>query len=107
MFLFIIGQSMIWFQTNGQFIWPWFRNNPIIVSVVGGSTISYIFIYATGMVVHYYDGQLWPSRFIGFAMGMIAFTILTYTVMGEPMTAKTIISLMLACLLMCVQIFWK
>ena len=23
--LYIVGQSVIWFQSNGQFIWPWFK----------------------------------------------------------------------------------
>ncbi len=60
--LFLLGQSMIWFQTNGQFIWPWFKRNPIIIALIGGSTISYMFIVATKLVAQYYDGQIWPGE---------------------------------------------
>jgi len=105
--LFLIGQSLIWFQTNGQFVWPWFKRNPILVSIIGGSFISYIFIRATYMVAVYYDGQLWPGRFIGFTMGILSFALLTYIMMGEGLSTKTIISLILAVMIICVQIFWK
>lgn len=105
--LFLLGQSMIWFQTNGQFVWPWFKRNPIIVALIGGSTISYMFIIATRYIAEYYDGQLWPGRFIGFAMGMVSFGLLTYFIMDEPLNQKTIISLSLSVLLIYVQLFWK
>ena len=105
--LFLLGQSFIWFQTNGQFIWPWFKKNPVLVAVIGGSTISYVFIEATRLIAEYYGGQLWPGRFIGFTMGMISFSVLTYLIMGEPLNTKTIISLGLSLALICVQIFWK
>ncbi len=105
--LFLFGQSFIWFQTNGQFIWPWFKKNPLLVAIIGGSTISYVFIEATRMIAEYYDGQLWPGRFIGFAMGMISFSALTYLIMDEPLNAKTIICLLLSLIIICVQLFWK
>lgn len=105
--LFLLGQSMIWFQTNGQFIWPWFKRNPILVAAIGGSIISYIFIIATRFIAEYYDGQIWPGRFIGFAMGMLSFGLLTYFMMGESLNTKTIVSLTLALILICVQLFWK
>ena len=62
---------MIWFQTNGQFVWPWFKKNPIVVALIGGSTISYMFIVATRLVAEYYGGEIWPGRFLGFATGMV------------------------------------
>ena len=48
-----------------------------------------MFIYATTYVVEFFNGSLWPGRFIGFGMGMIAFSILTYVIMGEGITTKT------------------
>jgi len=105
--LFFIGQSLVWIQTNGQFVWPWIKKNPILVSFIGGTIISYTFIQATKYVVEYYDGQLWPGRFIGFSTGILAFTILTYFIMDEGINTKTLISLGLATALICVQLFWK
>ena len=32
MLIFFITQSAVWFQTNGQFISSWCKNNPFILS---------------------------------------------------------------------------
>jgi hypothetical protein len=98
---------MIWIQTNGQFVWPWFKKNPIIVSITFGSVISYILIYATRFVVEHFDGLLWPSRFIGFSTGILSFSILTYMFLGEGINTKTAVSLILALSLVAIQLFWK
>ena len=105
--LFFIGQSLVWIQTNGQFVWPTIKKNPFLVSIIGGTIISYTFIQATKYVVEYYGGELWPGRFIGFSTGILAFTILTYFIMNEGINTKTMVSLALAFALICVQLFWK
>ena len=105
--LFTLGQSLIWIQTNGQFLWKWFDRNPLLLSVLFGTIISYIFIYATKFIVVYFDGLLWPGRFIAFGTGMISFVILTWLFMGAGITTKTAISLVLATTLVSIQIFWK
>tara|TARA_R100001591_G_scaffold67162_1_gene76347 strand:- start:162 stop:506 length:345 start_codon:yes stop_codon:yes gene_type:complete len=105
--LFTIGQALIWFQTNGQFINTWAKENPFWMAVIFSFPISYMFIYATTYVVEFFGGSLWPGRFIGFGTGMIAFSILTYIFMGEGITTKTLISLILATTLVALQIFWK
>jgi hypothetical protein len=106
-FFYLIGQILIWFQTNGQFISPWVKRNPLIVSAIGGTIISYMFIRATALIAEYYDGMIWPGRFIGFAAGIISFAYLTRVFMGEGLNIKTLISLGLALTLIAVQIFWK
>lgn len=105
--LFFLGQGLIWIQTNGQFIWPWFKKNPWPIAIGFGSIISYILIYATRYVVEHFDGLLWPGRFIGFASGMVVFAGLTWLFLGEGITTKTMISLGLAFALICVQLFIK
>jgi len=104
---FLVGQTLIWFQTNGQFINEWAKNNTLILSVVGGTTISYFFINGTRLIAEHYDGLLWPGRFLGFSMGIASFTFLTWHFMGEGLTIKTMISLALATGIICVQLFWK
>jgi hypothetical protein len=105
--LFIVGQSLIWFQTNGQFIWPWFKRNPLAISLIAGTGISYMFIYATRMVAEHYDGLLWPGRFIAQATGIVTFAALTFVLLSEGLSTKTIISLSLAIAIIAIQLLWK
>jgi hypothetical protein len=58
-------------------------------------------------IAEHFEGLLWPGRLIGFGIGAICFGILTYIYMGEGITAKTAVSLILAITLVSIQIFWK
>tara|TARA_R110001592_G_scaffold87117_2_gene257209 strand:- start:9289 stop:9630 length:342 start_codon:yes stop_codon:yes gene_type:complete len=105
--LTLLGQSIIWFQTNGQFIWPWFKNHPFLISVLFGTSVSYIFILGTKYLVSYFNGVIWPARLIGFGLGMVVFTACAYVFMGESINSKTSVSLLLAFTIVYIQIFWK
>jgi len=105
--LYTIGQALIWFQTNGQFRWKWFEENPFLVACIFSIPISYGFIWGTKFVVEHFEGALWPGRFIGFACGMVTFAILTNLYMNEGINAKTAVSLVLASSLVLIQILWK
>ena len=104
--LMIVAHIVTWFQLNGQFFNSWFKNNNFIL-VLFGIPISYAFIFATKYIVEAFDGLLWPGRFIGFAIGISTFAFLTNQFMGEGINLKTLISLILAFLLVVVQVFWK
>ena len=104
--LFTIGQAMIWFQTNGQFVWPWFKNNMLLVCLMG-IPISWFYIEATRYGFIAFEGILWPGRLLGFATGIFSFAICTNIFMWEGITTKTIVSLALATALVCIQVFWK
>lgn len=106
-FLFFMAQSLSWFQTNGQFINDWVKNNPLIVAAVMGVPIGMCYIYGTTYIVGSFSGQLWPSRLLGFATGIFSFTFLTYIFMGEGINLKTSIILLLATTIVLLQIFWK
>ena len=103
---FLVGQTVVWFTTNAQFYNKWAEDKPIIMTMIA-APVTYLFILGTKHCAVHFDGMLWPGRFIGFAMGMIAFTILTSSIMGESVNVKTVISLILAVILVCIQIFWK
>ena len=97
---------MTWFQLNGQFIWVWFKDHPLTLCLFG-MPISYLYLMATKYSFVAFDELLWPGRFLGFAIGMITFTAFTAIFLGEGINNKTIISLILASILVCIQVFWK
>tara|TARA_B100001094_G_scaffold309814_1_gene343823 strand:- start:33 stop:377 length:345 start_codon:yes stop_codon:yes gene_type:complete len=103
---FVGAHLMTWFQLNGQFIWSWFKDHPLILCLFG-VPVSYFYIVATKYSFEAFNGLLWPGRFVGFAIGMIAFTIFTAIFLGEGVNNKTVVSLLLASILVCIQVFWK
>ena len=104
--LFITTHIIIWFQVNGQFIWPWAKDHPWTMALLG-FPISYLLIVATKFIVDGFDGLLWPGRLVGFGSGMIVMALFTWYFMGEGLNTKTLASLLIATGLVCVQVFWK
>ena len=104
--LFLLGQTLVWYQINGQFISEWIKQRPLVMSLMG-VPISFIYIYATKYTTEAFDGDLWPQRLIGFSMGMIAFAILTFIHLNQGITPKTAVTLALATAIVVIQIIWK
>jgi hypothetical protein len=96
----------IWYQVNLQFVNPWFKQYPIMMSL-WGFPLSYGIIKGTNHLVNGLDGVLWGSRLISFAIGIVIFAILTYIHMGQGLNIKTIVSVMLALILVAIQVYWK
>ena len=104
--LFLLGQILVWYQINGQFLSDWIKSHPLVMSLMG-IPISYVYIVATRDLVIAFDGELWPQRLIGFSMGMIAFAFLTWFHLNQAITAKTAVTLALAAAIVLIQVFWK
>jgi hypothetical protein len=101
--LFVVGQSLAWFQVNGQFISEWCKDHPILVSFLG-VPIGLAFMYGTGYLYEGFDGQTWPARLLTFAVGIVVFIACTNWFLGEPVTWKTGISLLLTFIIILIQI---
>jgi len=104
--LFLLGQILVWYQINGQFISDWVKERPLVMSLMG-VPISFVYIYATQYLVEAFDGDMWPQRLIGFSMGMIAFAFLTWLHLNQGITLKTGITLILAITIVLIQILWE
>ena len=94
-------QIVIWYQLNGQLISQWCKEHPWMLSFLG-IPISYALILTTQYGYRGF-GELWPIRLLGFAVGMISFPFLTYWMLGEGITLKTAISIVLAVIIMLLQ----
>jgi multidrug transporter EmrE-like cation transporter len=72
-----------------------------------GIPISMLFIYSVKNMIIAFNGQMWPSRLIGFSVGAVVFTWLSWLIFKEPLTLKTIVCLILAIGILIIQLFWK
>jgi len=106
MLLIVVGQILVWFQLNGQFMWKWFEKNPITISLIG-VPISYLYIYSTKLGYHAFNNTLWAQRLLSFGLGIFVFSVCTWFFMGEGITNKTIVSLLLSFILVLIQVFWR
>ena len=101
-----LAQVITFLQLQGNIKWNWYARYPYIILGMA-IPISWLFIKSVENFVGYFGGEIWPSRLIGFAIGIIVFGTMSYFMFKEPIAMKTFICLVLACLILAVQIFWK
>tara|TARA_B100000287_G_scaffold404619_1_gene427459 strand:+ start:333 stop:662 length:330 start_codon:yes stop_codon:yes gene_type:complete len=102
--LFVFANILIWYQLNSQLVWEWAKGakSMWIMSLLG-IPISVLLWYCT-KIGYIGFGNLWAVRFMGFATSMLVFPIMTYFYLGEPMTLKVIVTLILALIIMLLQL---
>ena len=102
--IFFFNNILIWYQLNGQLVWGfWKSTKGIIFMLLMGIPISGLFYIATKIGYQGF-GALWPVRFMGFATSMLTFPIMTYFYLGEAVSLKTLITLLLALVIMILQL---
>lgn len=100
-----IAQIISFVQLQGQLIWKFPKENPYVMMLLG-LPISLIFIKTTKIFNQHFDAN-WPGRLIGFGLGIIIFTIMSWLIFREVPTAKTIVCLVLAFTIVLLQVFWR
>ena len=105
-FFGFLAQITTFFQLQGPLKYEWFKNNYWLV-VLMGIPISMMFMMSVKYMVAAFGGQLWPSRLIGFSIGAIVFTYMSWMLFNEPLSTKTTVCLFLAATILFIQLFWK
>tara|TARA_R100001594_G_scaffold150264_1_gene210771 strand:- start:2115 stop:2459 length:345 start_codon:yes stop_codon:yes gene_type:complete len=102
--IFFLNNILIWYQLNGQLVWDFWKTwKGITLSLLMALPITALFWYATKIGYQGF-GNLWAVRFMGFATSMISFPIMTWLYLGEVVTFKTIITILLAIIIMLLQL---
>jgi hypothetical protein len=100
-----IAQAISFIQLQGQSLWKFPKDNPYIMMLLG-LPISLLYIHSTRLMNEHFLAS-WPGRLIGFGVGVVVFTIMSWFLFKEYPTPKTLTCLGLACLIVILQIFWK
>jgi len=101
-----LAQVIAFYQLQGRFKYEWLAQHQWF-AVLLGIPISYLFMSSVHFMAQHFDGQLWPSRLIGFAIGTAIYTFMSILWFNEPVTMKTAICLVLSFIILIVQLFWK
>ena len=102
----LIAQILTFLQLQGNIKYNWYEKYPFIMLGIA-VPISWLYIKSVEAFVLNFNGEIWPSRLIGFGIGIIVFVILSWILFKEPVNLKTLICLLLAGGILGVQIFWK
>ena len=87
----IIAQVGTFLQLQGNVKYGWFDKYPIIV-LLTSIPIGYFYIKSVHHFVLGFNGELWPSRLIGFVVGIFVFSVMSIMLFNEPLCRIPIIS---------------
>ena len=79
MLLMLLAQILTFYQLQGQLKYQWFKDNYWVI-VLMGIPISMMYMESVRQIITHYGGLLWPSRLIGFGIGVVVFAILSQLV---------------------------
>jgi hypothetical protein len=102
----LIAQILTFIQLQGQMKYDFLKNNLWFTAFLG-VPISLLFMFSVRNLVTAYNGEMWPSRLIGFGIGVIVFAIMSYYMFKEPINTKTLVCLGLASIILLIQLIWK
>jgi multidrug transporter EmrE-like cation transporter len=102
----LAAQIITFLQLQGQLKYEYLKTHTWL-TVLMGIPISFMFMQSVKNFVLAFGGEIWPSRLLGFGIGVIVFTIMSELMFKEPFTLKTGICLFLGTLIILVQLFWK
>ena len=102
--IFFFNNIIIWFQLNSQLVWDWAKGpKSMWIMSLMGIPISLMFWWATKIGYNGFN-SLWQVRLLGFAMSMVTFPVMTWLYLGEVITIKIGISILLAIIIMILQL---
>jgi hypothetical protein len=109
LFIFVtytVSQIFTFYQLQGHLWNKWIKDNPLLMTIFG-LPIGYVVILASRQMVELWGGQTWPNRIIGFCLGVIVFSFMSWFMLKEPVTLKTSVCLFLSFVILGIQLFWK
>jgi hypothetical protein len=102
----LLGQIGSFMQLQGAMKLGWYPKYfwPVLLMSV---PLSWFYIKSVEYFVAAFDGQLWPSRLIGFGLGIVVFSVMSHYMFKEPFSPKTLVCIGLGLTIIALQILWK
>ena len=102
----LLGQIGSFMQLQGAMKLGWYPKYfwPVLLMSV---PLSWLYIKSVEHFVAAFNGQLWPSRLIGFGLGITIFSIMSHFMFKEPLSPKTLVCIGLGVTIILIQILWK
>ena len=101
-----MGQMGTFIQLQASYKYGWIDKYYWIV-IFASVPLGFLYIKSVTYFIQGFGGQIWPSRLVGFAVGIIIFTLMSYFLFREPLGLKNAICLLLGFCIILVQLFVK
>ena len=102
--LFLVCNVVVWYQLNSQLVWEWAKGTKSMwIMSLMGIPISLLFWWAT-KIGYQGLGTLWQTRLLAFATSMMIFPLMTWIYLGEVITMKIGVSILLAIIIVVLQL---
>jgi hypothetical protein len=102
----LFGQILSFMQLQASIKYGWTEKYFWIILLVGIPN-TWLYMQSVNNFILAFNGSIWESRILGFSIGVIVFAAMGWILFGELVSAKTAISLLLACCIVLIQIFWR
>ena len=102
----LTAQVLSFIAIQGSYKIQLLKDN-IWIPVLMGLPISFLIIKSVHYFIEAFNGQIYPSRILGFIIGIFVFSIMGWIMFGERLSLKTLVCLGLCGVIMLVQLFWK
>jgi len=102
----ILGQTLSFLQLQASIKYGWQEKYLWLILLVGIPN-TWVYMQSVNHFIIAFNGTLWESRLLGFAIGVAVFAVMGWLLFSEPMTSKTAVSLLLALCIVLIQILWR
>ena len=105
--MIMVSQTLTWFQSNSQFVWPVWSDKPYLSVFIFGIPAAFMFWYVAKYGMESLHSA-WDLRFLIFGVSYITFPILTGYFMHEQLfTKKNIVCFFLSMIMIVIQYAWR
>jgi hypothetical protein len=102
----LMGQIGTFMQLQGSYKYGWYQKYQWVV-ILASVPLGWLYIKSVNYFIEGFGGQIWPSRLLGFSVGIIVFTLMSHYMFREPLDVKNAICLLLGFSILMIQLFVK
>lgn len=102
----LMGQVGTFMQLQGSYKYGWYEKYQWAV-ILASVPLGWLYIKSVNYFIKGFGGQIWPSRLLGFSVGIIVFTLMSHYLFKEPLNVKNGICLLLGFSILMIQLFYK
>lgn len=100
----VFGHMISWFSFNSQFVWDFWKDKPLLATIIFGIPSNLAFWYAT-MNLTSGIRNVYQVRWVLFGLSFFPMLILTTNLLGQNFfTIKNLLTIILAILIILVQL---